>query len=305
PPSKAEPLGVAHVGFVGLGVMGGGVTRRLLAAGHTVHGYNRSREKAAPLVELGLVLEDTPRQVAEAADVVFSMVTNVAALEAVTQGPDGILAGLGAGKIYVDMTTGTPEASRALSELVAERGARMLDAPVSGSVSTLEEGRLSIMVGGDEDAFAEVEPILLDIGPTVMRIGSNGQALLMKIAINLSLHVQMVAFCEGLLLAEKDGIDKEVAVEALLKSVIASPMLAYRGPFVLEMPDEAWFNVNMMQKDMNLALEAGRKLDVPMPTTAISNELLTAARAMGLVEQDFAVVYEVMAHLAGLREVAR
>ena len=296
---------MAHVGFVGLGVMGGGVTRRLLAAGHTVHGYNRSREKAAPLVELGLVLEDTPRQVAEAADVVFSMVTNVAALEAVTQGPDGILAGLGAGKIYVDMTTGTPEASRALSELVAERGARMLDAPVSGSVSTLEEGRLSIMVGGDEDAFAEVEPILFDIGPTVMRIGSNGQALLMKIAINLSLHVQMVAFCEGLLLAEKDGIDKEVAVEALLKSVIASPMLAYRGPFVLEMPDEAWFNVNMMQKDMNLALEAGRKLDVPMPTTAISNELLTAARAMGLVEQDFAVVYEVMAHLAGLREVAR
>ena len=295
---------MANVGFVGLGVMGGGVTRRLLAAGHTVSGYNRSRDKAAPLVELGLDLRDSPREVAEAADVVFSMVTNVAALEAVTQGPDGILAGLGLGKIYVDMTTGTPEASRALAEQVAELGARMLDAPVSGSVSTLEEGRLSIMVGGDEDAFDEVDAILRDIGPTVMRIGSNGQALLMKIAINLSLHVQMVAFCEGLLLAEKDGIDKEVAVEALLQSVIASPMLRYRGPFVLEMPDEAWFNVNMMQKDMNLALEAGRRLDVPMPTTAISNELLTAARAMGYVEQDFAVVYEVMAHMAGLRKVA-
>jgi 3-hydroxyisobutyrate dehydrogenase-like beta-hydroxyacid dehydrogenase len=201
------------------------------------------------------------------------------------------------------MTTGTPEASRALAEQVSERGARMLDAPVSGSVSTLEEGRLTIMVGGDEDAFAEVEPILLDIGPKVLRIGGNGQALLMKIAINLSLHVQMVAFCEGLLLAEKDGIDREVAVEALLSSVIASPMLKYRGPFVLEMPDEAWFDVNMMQKDMNLALEAGRRLDVPMPTTAISNELLTAARGMGLVEQDFAVVYEVMAQMAGLRGV--
>ncbi|HXV58290.1 MAG TPA: NAD(P)-dependent oxidoreductase [Gaiellaceae bacterium] len=294
---------MAKLGFVGLGVMGGGVTRRLLAAGHDVAGYNRSREKAAPLVELGLVLKETPREVAEAADVVFSMVTNVAALEAVAGGPDGILAGLAPGKIYVDMTTGTPEASRALAEQVAERGARMLDAPVSGSVSTLEEGRLSIMVGGDEDAFAEIEPVLRDIGPTVLRIGSNGQALLMKIAINLSLHVQMVAFCEGLLLAEKDGIDKEVAVEALLQSVIASPMLKYRGPFVLELPDEAWFNVNMMQKDMNLALEAGRKLDVPMPTTAVSNELLTAARAQGLVEQDFAVVYEVMARLAGLRRV--
>ena len=195
--------------------MGGGVTRRLLEAGHQVSGYNRSREKAAPLVELGLDLKDTPREVAEAADVVFSMVTNVAALEAVTEGPDGILAGLGPGKVYVDMTTGTPEASRALAERVSALGAQMLDAPVSGSVSTLEEGRLSIMVGGDEDAFAAVEPILLDVGRKVIHIGSNGQALLMKIAINLSLHVQMVAFCEGLLLAEKDGIDREVAVEAL------------------------------------------------------------------------------------------
>jgi 3-hydroxyisobutyrate dehydrogenase-like beta-hydroxyacid dehydrogenase len=294
---------MANLGFVGLGVMGGGVARRLLAAGHTVHGYNRSREKAASLVELGLVLEDTPREAARAADVVFSMVTNVAALEGVTQGPDGILAGLSPGKIYVDMTTGTPEASRALAERVEAVGAQMLDAPVSGSVSTLEEGRLSIMVGGDEDAFARVEPILLDIGPKVLHIGSNGQALLMKIAINLSLQVQMVAFCEGLLLAEKDGIDREVAVEALLESVIASPMLRYRGPFVLEQPDDAWFNVNMMQKDMNLALEAGRRLDVPMPTTAVANELLTAARGMGLEERDFAVVYEVLAQMAGLRKV--
>jgi len=294
---------VASLGFVGLGVMGGGVTRRLLEAGHQVSGYNRSREKAASLVELGLDLKDTPREVAEASDVVFSMVTNVAALEAVTEGPDGILAGLVPGKVYVDMTTGTPEASRALAERVSALGAQMLDAPVSGSVSTLEEGRLSIMVGGDEDAFAAVEPILLDVGRKVILIGSNGQALLMKIAINLSLHVQMVAFCEGLLIAEKDGIDREVAVEAFMESVVASPMLKYRGPFVLEMPDEPWFNVNMMQKDMVLALEAGRRLDVPMPTTAVSNELLTAARGMGYVEQDFAVVYEVLAQMAGLRKV--
>jgi len=294
---------VANVGFVGLGVMGGGVTRRLLEAGHQVSGYNRSREKAALLVELGLDLKDTPREVAEASDVIFSMVTNVAALEAVTEGPDGILAGLEPGKVYVDMTTGTPEASRALAERVSALGAQMLDAPVSGSVSTLEEGRLSIMVGGDEDAFAAVEPILLDVGRKVIHIGSNGQALLMKIAINLSLHVQMVAFCEGLLIAEKDGIDREVAVEAFMESVVASPMLKYRGPFVLEMPDEPWFNVNMMQKDMVLALEAGRRLDVPMPTTAVSNELLTAARGMGYAEQDFAVVYEVLAQMAGLRKV--
>jgi 3-hydroxyisobutyrate dehydrogenase-like beta-hydroxyacid dehydrogenase len=293
---------VAKLGFVGLGVMGGGITKRLLDAGHDVAGYNRTREKAQWLVDRGLDPKDTPREVAAAADVVFSMVTNTKALEAVTEGPDGILAGLGPGKIYVDSTTGTPEASRALAARVAETGAVMLDAPVSGSVSTLEEGRLSIMVGGDEDAFAQVEPILRDIGPTVTRIGDNGQALLMKIAINLSLHVQMVAFCEGVLLAEKDGIDREVAVEAMLNSVIASPMLKYRGPMILEQPEEAWFDVNMMQKDMNLALEAGRRLDVPMPTTAVSNELLTAARGMGLEHYDFAIVYEVLAQMAGLRK---
>jgi 3-hydroxyisobutyrate dehydrogenase-like beta-hydroxyacid dehydrogenase len=296
---------MAKLGFVGLGVMGGGVARRLLAAGHELHGWNRTPEKAAPLVAEGLVLEESPRAVAEQADVVFTMVTNVPALRAVAEGEDGIIAGLGAGKVWVDMTTAAPAVSRELAERVQETGADMVDAPVSGSVSTLEEGRLSIMVGGNEETFRRVEPILLDIGPKVTRVGDNGQALLLKIAINLSLHVQMVAFCEGLLLAEKDGIDREVALDVMLGSVIASPMLKYRAPFILDMPDEAWFNVNMMQKDMLLALEAGRQLDVPMPTTAITNELLTAARAMGLEHNDFAIVYEVLAEMAGLRRVER
>jgi 3-hydroxyisobutyrate dehydrogenase-like beta-hydroxyacid dehydrogenase len=293
---------MATLGFVGLGVMGGGIAGRLLAAGHEVHGYNRTREKAAPLVERGLRLEGTPREVAAAADVVFSMVTNVAALRAVAEGPDGILAGLGTGKVWVDMSTAAPAVSRELAEQVRAVGADMLDAPVSGSVSTLEEGRLSVMVGGPEPTYERVRPLLLDIGPTVHRVGDNGQALLMKIAINLSLCVQMVAFSEGILLAEKDGIPRETALEVMLASVIASPMVKYRGPFVLGMPEEAWFDVNMMQKDMLLALEAGRQLDVPMPTTAVSNELLTAARGMGLAHHDFAIVYEVLARMAGRAE---
>lgn len=290
----------AKLGFVGLGVMGGGIARRLLEAGHEVHGYNRTREKARPLEELGLVLEESPRVVAESADVVLSMVTNVAALRAVAEGDEGILAGVAPGKIWIDMTTAAPSVSRKLAAKARERGADMVDAPVSGSVSTLEEGRLSIMVGGQPETFAQVEPILKDIGPKVTHVGDNGQALLLKIAINLSLQVQMVAFSEGLLLAEKDGIDREVALDVMLSSVIASPMLKYRAPFVLEQPEEAWFNVNMMQKDMLLALDLGRELDVPMPTTAISNELLTAARGMGLAHHDFAVVFEVLARMAGV-----
>ena len=292
----------AKLGFVGLGVMGGGIARRLLEAGHEVHGYNRTREKARPFEELGLVLEESPRAVAESADVVLSMVTNVAALRAVAEGDEGILAGLAPGKIWIDMTTAAPSVSRELAAKARERGADMVDAPVSGSVSTLEEGRLSIMVGGRPGTFAQAEPILKDIGPKVTLVGDNGQALLLKIAINLSLQVQMVAFSEGLLLAEKDGIDREVALDVMLSSVIASPMLKYRAPFVLEQPEEAWFNVNMMQKDMLLALDLGRELDVPMPTTAISNELLTAARGMGLAHHDFAVVFEVLARMAGVPE---
>lgn len=291
---------MANLGFVGLGVMGSRMAKRLLEAGHSVTGYNRTKSKAQWLIDQGMKWADTPRAVAQASDVVFSMVANTAALHAVANGEDGILAGLSRGKIYVDMSTVSPAASRELARRVAEKGASMLDAPVSGSVVTLEQGNLSIMVGGDKETFERVKPVLQDIGPKVNYVGANGLAVTMKIATNLSLAVQMLAFSEGVLLAEKSGIPRKTAVEVLLNSVIASPMVKYRGPFVLEMPAEAWFDVNMMQKDMTLALELGRQLDVPLPTTAITNEFLTAARGMGLAKEDFAVVFEVLAKMAGV-----
>jgi 3-hydroxyisobutyrate dehydrogenase-like beta-hydroxyacid dehydrogenase len=280
--------------------MGGGIAGRLLDAGHEVVGHNRTRAKAAPLLERGMSWAETPREAAETSDTVFSMVTDTRALEAITQGPDGILAGLSPGQIYVDMSTVSPAVSRSLAEQVAALGASMLDAPVSGSVITLEEGKLSVIVGGDEAAFERVLPLLRDIGPKVTRVGGNGQAVLMKIATNLSLAVQMLAFSEGVLLAEKGGISREDAVEVMTNSVIASPMVKYRGPFVLEQPDEAWFDCNMMQKDMVLALELGRDLDVPLPTTAVTNEMLTAARGLGLDKRDFATLFDVLAHMAGV-----
>ncbi len=292
---------MATLGFVGLGTMGGTVAKRLLDAGHTVHGWNRTREKAQWLVEQGMLPANSPREVAERSDVVFAMVTNTQALDAVARGSDGILAGLSPGKFFVDMTTGSPTNSRALAADVDALGAKMLDAPISGAPTTVEQGKASIMVGGEPEAFERVKPILEDVGPVVQRIGDNGQALLMKIAINLGLFVQMTAYSEGLLIAEKGGIEREVAVEAMLNSVIASPMIKYRGPFVLDQPDEAWFDCNMMQKDMLLALEAGREYGVTMPTTAVSNELLTAARGMGIDHYDFAVVYDVLAAMAGVK----
>jgi len=292
---------MANVGFVGLGVMGSRMVKRLLDGGHTVTGYNRTKAKAQWLVDAGMKWAETPRAAAGGAEITFSMVTNTQVLQAVTGGPDGIIAGLSAGKIYVDMSTVSPAASRELAKQVDAKGAQMLDAPVSGSVSTLEEGKLSIMVGGKREAVERARPVLEAIGPKVTHVGGNGLAVAMKIATNLSLAVQMLAFSEGVLLAQKGGIPRETAVEVLLNSVIASPMVKYRGPFVLKMPDEAWFDVNMMQKDLLLALEMGRQLDVPLPTTAITNEMLTAARGMGLAEKDFAVLFEALARMAGVK----
>jgi 3-hydroxyisobutyrate dehydrogenase-like beta-hydroxyacid dehydrogenase len=197
------------------------------------------------------------------------------------------------------MSTVSPAASRELAGQVAARGAQMLDAPVSGSISTLQEGKLSIMVGGARSALEKALPVLEAIGPKVTHVGGNGLAVSMKIATNLSLAVQMLAFSEGMLLAEKSGIAREIAAEVLLNSVIASPMVKYRGPFVLKMPDEAWFDVDMMQKDLLLALEMGRRIEVPLPTTAATNQMLTAARGMGFAKQDFAILFEVLARMAG------
>jgi len=293
---------MANLGYVGLGMMGGKMAARLLAKGHLVTGYNRTRSKAQWLVDQGMKLAESPRAVCEAADVIFVMVTDSKSLEAVAEGRDGLLAGLGPGKVVVDMSTVSPAVSRAVAAQVREKGADMVDAPVSGSVVTLEQGKLSVMVGGNRATFDRVKPLLEDIGPKVTYVGGNGLALSMKIAINLSLAVQMLAFSEGVLLAEKSGIARETAVDVLTHSVIGSPMIQYRGPFVLGMPEEVWFSVNMMRKDMVLALEMGRQLDVPLPTTAVTNEMLTAARGMGLAELDFAVVFEALARMSGVEK---
>ena len=289
------------VGFVGLGAMGGRMAKRLLDAGHRVVGYNRTAEKARALVAAGLVLEKLPRAVAEGVDAVLSMVTDDTALRAIALGPDGVIAGLRPGAVWAEMSTVSPDVTRELGRAVAERGAALIDAPVSGSAVTVDAGQLSFMVGGDPAALEKVRPCLLAIGPTITHVGELGLAVTMKIATNLGLAVQMLAFSEAVVLAEKAGIARERAVEVLLKSVIASPMVKYRGPFVLGMPAEALFDVNMAQKDLGLALSMGRALGVPLPSVALVDELLSAARGLDLADYDFAVVFDVIARMSGLR----
>jgi 3-hydroxyisobutyrate dehydrogenase-like beta-hydroxyacid dehydrogenase len=284
----------SKVGFVGLGAMGSRIAGRLLDAGHELYGTNRTKSKAQLLIERGLRWLDTPREVAAAADVVFSMVADDAALEAVACGRQGILAGLDDRKVYVDMSTVSPRISRELAERVDSLGARMLDSPVSGSIPQAESGTLTIMVGGEPQAFATAEPLLRELGQTVTHIGPNGQGLLLKLAINISLAVQTLAFSEGLVLAERGGIDSRLAAEVMSTSAIGSPMLKGRVPFLLDLPEHAWFDVTLMEKDIRLAREAAAELAVPLPSAAVADDLLAKASDLGYAHRDLAALYAVL-----------
>jgi len=290
-----------QIGFVGLGAMGAGIVPRLMAAGHRVTGFNRSKDKAAPLIEAGMRFAASPREAAAGAEVVFSIVTDAAAVRAVALGTDGIIAGLEPGGIYIDMSTIAPEASRAISAEFARKGFAMLDAPISGSPVTLAQGNASLMVGGDERAFARIKDVLAAIGPKVTYIGDSGLAVQMKIAVNLLLMVEVIAFGEAVALAEKGGVAREIAVDAVLKSVAASPVLGYRGPFILEgkMPAVPLADVTLQQKDMLLALELGRKLGSPVPLAAAANEMMNACRGLGIDHRDFVTAHEVYRRLGG------
>jgi 3-hydroxyisobutyrate dehydrogenase-like beta-hydroxyacid dehydrogenase len=274
---------VTTLGWIGLGAMGSRMARRLLDAGHPVIGYNRTAGKAEALVAAGMRPAGSPREVAEAAGIVFSMVTDDRALDAVAHGPSGVLAGLQRGAVWAEMSTVSPAVARTLAEETERRGAAFLDAPVSGSPVTIELGQLSIVVGGDAAALDRARPYLLAIGPTITHVGPVGLAKTMKIAVNLGLAVQVVAFAESVLLAEKAGVPREQAVEAVLRSVAASPMLKYRGPFVLRMPAEALFDVPMIQKDLDLALDLGHQAGVPLPLAALTQSAMTAARARSAI----------------------
>lgn len=283
---------MSTIGFVGLGAMGSRVAGRLLDAGNTVYGTDLTRSQ--PLIDRGLVWRDSPREVAAAAEVVFSMVTDDAAVRAITSGPDGILAGLARGKVYIDMSTISPQTSREVAEQVRAAGAEMLDAPVSGSIPQAENGTLAIMVGGEEHAFRVAEPLLREVGQTVTHVGTNGQGLLLKLAINISLAVQMLAFSEGLLLADRDGIDPHLAAKVMSESAIGSPMLKARVPLVLDDPDQTWFDVALMHKDIRLALAAAREYQVPLPSAEVADKVLARATDLGYARRDIAAIFEVL-----------
>ena len=290
-----------RIGFIGLGAMGALIVPRLMAGGHVVAGWNRSRDKAKPLLKGGMKWADSPRAVAEQSEIVFCIVTDGEAVREVALGEQGVLAGLKKGCVFIDMSTIAPQVSKSIAAEFAKAGRFMLDAPLSGSPVTVVQGNASVMVGGDKNAFERVRDVLLLIGPKVTYIGESGLAVTMKLAVNLLLMVEVITFGEAVALAEKGGVSREAALDAILKSVAASPVLGYRGPFILEgkMPKVPLADVTLQQKDMLLVLELARKLGSPTPLAAAANEMMNACRGLGLDQNDFVIAHEAYRRLGG------
>jgi 3-hydroxyisobutyrate dehydrogenase-like beta-hydroxyacid dehydrogenase len=273
---------IERLGFAGLGAMGAGIARRLADAGHEVTVWNRTREKADAL---GLPVAGTAAELAASVDVLFTMLTNTAAIETTAE---QIIPALRPGTVWADLSTIAPDASVALAERVHATGAYFLDCPVSGSPATLAAGQMSVMVGGRKEAFDHVEAVLHAIGPKVTYIGTNGHAILTKVAINLALVVSVTAFAEGVALVEKAGVDRAAVVDAALKSVIASPVIGYRAPLLVN-DDSVFADVDLQQKDLVLAQDLARRLGAAVPTCSAASEMLSAGRSTDKRERDFIV----------------
>lgn len=288
------------VGVVGLGQMGSGFAARLLSQKQEVVGWNRTKSKADALVAKGMAWTDSPRAVAEQSDLVLTMLADGAVVDRILEGENGVLAGI-AGKTLAEMSTIAPAQAKALAARVVAAGGKFLDAPVLGNHLTIEQGKLLVMVGGDEAVLEHMRAPFEKLAAKVIRVGAIGQGKSMKIALNLQLATQILSFSEGLLLAMKSGIPRDTAMQFFLGGAGASPMLQYRGPLITGQPDPAWFDCTMMQKDVKLALDLGKELGVPLPTTEVADRWLDKAREAGLSHHDFSILFFVLAQAAGER----
>ena len=293
---------MAKVGFLGLGDMGQVLIPRLLEAGHEVIGWNRTEGKEKSLVEKGMKVGASVKDVTKNSEIVLSIVTDAKAVENIALGDDGIISSISDDSIYLDMSTISPVISRKIYQEFKAKGKQMCDAPISGSPVTVVQGKASVMVGGDESSFHKSKEVLGSLGAKVTYIGESGLAVQTKLSINLLLMVQVIAFGEAVALAEKGGVSRASIVEAILNSVAASPVLKYRGPFILEgqMPAKPLADVTLQQKDMTLVLEQARLLGSPAPLASAANEMMNACRGLGIDKNDFVVAHQAYLRLAGI-----
>jgi 3-hydroxyisobutyrate dehydrogenase-like beta-hydroxyacid dehydrogenase len=291
-----------RIGVIGLGLMGEPIARRLLNAGHEVTVFNRTRARADRLVAEGARLADSPEDVWTSADVCISMVADDAALRAVTIAGSGLLQGGRAGRVLVDMSTVSVSASREVAERADEAGVAFLRAPVSGNPTVVEAGNLGIMVSGSEQIFLELEPVLRDIGPNVFYLGPGEEARVMKLALNLIIAGTVELMAEALVLGEATGLARPAMLEVMGASAVGSPFVKYKTAGLVADDYTTTFSTSGMYKDLGLALDTGHAAGVPLPVTALVQQLFQSCISTGMAELDLTALLPRLRREAGLSE---
>jgi 3-hydroxyisobutyrate dehydrogenase len=283
---------MAHIAFLGLGIMGSGMAHNLLRQGNTLAAYNRSRAKAEPLAARGARIAESPFDAARDADVIISMVADDGASRAVWLGEHGALANARAGTLCIESGTLTPDWIRELADAAHARQCELLDAPVTGSKLQAENGELVFLVGGDETTLERARPFLLQMGKMIFHFGANGSGAMLKLINNMTAGIQIVALAEGLALAEQSGLDLNQVGEFLMQGPPGSPLVKRKMPELLAHDYAPRFALQWMHKDFSYGLNEAAQKNVPMPTIAAAREVFRLALARGWGEKDFASVYE-------------
>ena len=292
-----------RVGFIGQGAMGSRMAARLVAAGHDLVLFDRLREATRPLEQRGATVAASAKQLADGVDVVFSSVTDDAALEQVMLRSDGALAGARPGTTVIDMSTVSPHMSRRLHDAARAKGVAVLDAPVSGSTPQAEQGQLVIFVGGEEDVFRKWQPLLAVLGSKTLYMGPGGAGTTMKLCANTLLGLGVQALAEAFALGEKGGLSRERLAQVLSETAVISPSQKSKLENARKDEYPAAFPLRLMFKDFGLIAETAMELSVPMPATAAAVQVAAAEHARQLAahtDEDFSVVVRAMERLAGI-----
>ncbi len=291
---------MGKIAYIGLGVMGQGMAKRLLSAGYDVTVYNRSRDKAEAMMEFGAKVGDTPKSAVLEADIVISCLADPPAVKAVMYGEEGAIAGMKAGAILIDMSTIDPSTSIEIAEELKKRGKHMLDAPVGGSRVHAAEGQLTAMVGGEESVLERCRPVLDTLCKAVIYTGPNGSGAYTKLCFNLIVSHMTAAIAEALILGEKAGVKGQVILDTIMNAAIASKYYEWKGGCMMDRDFTTNFSTKLMLKDLNLIMSAAYGLDLSLPVTASVKELFAAAKATGHAEEDFCSVVKVLESIAGI-----
>ena len=289
-----------RVGFIGLGIMGGGMARNLLKNGFAVTVWNRSADKVTPIIEAGTNAGDSPADVAAKSDIVITCVSDTPDVEAVILGENGVIHGLKAGGLVIDMSTISPKATREIAATLNERGIAMLDAPISGGSEGAARGTLSIMVGGDAAQFERALPVFQAMGKTITHVGGQGDGQMVKLVNQILVVVNMLAVGEALLFAQAGGLDLEKTLNAVAGGAAGSWMLSNRGSQAIKRDWRPGFTIDLQQKDLRLALEAASELGIPVLATSMVSNLYRTLQARGLGSEGNHALVKALEVLAGI-----